>query len=87
MNDNSMAVIKAGFSNGISYLVSQSRSKSGGILNVLEVKGISEASRVAEALGCALFAVDVGPGSCVEVWNSAWNRKLASAKHVSKYAA
>ena len=87
MNNNSIAVSKAGLSAGTSYLVSQSRSKSGGILNVLKIKGVAEAAKVADVLGCALFYVDVGPGSRVEVWNSSWNRKLASAMHVSNYAA
>ena len=87
MNTNSIKVSAHGMSAGTSYLVSQSRSKSGGILNVLKIKGVAEAEKVAEVLGLNLFAVDVGQGSRVEIWNKAWNRKLVTTRHLSNFAA
>ena len=55
------------------------------ILNVLKTQGVSAAEKFAESINMALFAVDVGPGSRVEVWNSSWTRKYETASHVSTY--
>jgi hypothetical protein len=62
-------------------------SKSKRVLMEASTRGIKSAEAVATMYGLSLFAVDVGPGSRVEVWNKAWNRKLATGHHVSKYAA
>lgn len=61
-------------------------SKSEQVLNSARGHGIAAAKKLADDLGLSLFAVDVGPGIRVEVWNTAWTRKLATGSHVSKYA-
>ena len=60
-------------------------NKSEQILKAAREQGIAAAHKLAEELGLNLFAVDVGPGSRVEVWNKAWNRQLATGSHISKY--
>lgn len=60
-------------------------SKSEKILKTARENGIKAAEQLATELGLNLFAADVGPGSRVEVWNKAWNRKLATGMHLSKY--
>jgi hypothetical protein len=61
-------------------------SKSRKVLKIAREQGIAAAQKKAEELGLSLFAVDVGPGSRVEVWNKAWNRKLATGWHVATYS-
>ena len=63
----------------------QIMSKSQKILKCASLNGIVAAEKLAKEMGLNLFAVDAGPGSCVEVWNKAWNRKLAKGIHVSLY--
>ena len=62
-------------------------SNSEKIIATAKTNSLSAASVLAEKFGLNLFAVDAGPGSRLEVWNKAWNRKLASGFHVSKYIA
>lgn len=63
-----------------------SMSKSEKILKCARENGITAAEKLARELGLNIFAVDVGPGSRVEVWDKAWNRKLATGSHVSRYS-
>ena len=62
-------------------------SNSEKIIATAQTTSLSAASVLAKKFGLNIFAVDAGPGSRLEVWNKAWNRKLASGSHVSKYIA
>lgn len=61
-------------------------SKTEKILKTARENGIHAADAIASDLGMHLFAVDVGPGSRLEVWNKNWTRKFGTGYHVSKYA-
>ena len=57
------------------------------IIDIAEKNGIAAAHMAADESELRLFAVDVGPGSRVEVWDGSWTRQLAIGQHVSRYVA